>query len=99
MDRGVHQIGILQGIMPDGAQAMLPLFAEPSTTRNRYQYFTKVPGLPGGWEPVVVPVLYRGRNCMTSDFGCDILSSGDNVEVMIGLANRPFTVQIYRELY
>ena len=87
-----EQVGILIG--PKEGQ-ILPLFAQRSVNRNnRYTYWTRT----GDYQPVVVPVTYKGRDCMNDEIACEIVYSGDTLKVP-AMSNMEFTVSLYKDLY
>ncbi len=89
-----EQVGILTSEGED--RKVMPFFAQRSpTNRNRYHYWTRT----GDFQPIVVSVRYKGRDCMSTDgFGCDIVYSGDKIRVP-AISEKDFVVTMYRDLY
>lgn len=90
-----EQVGVLTGETDRGRQ-VLPLYAQRSmTNRNRFSYWTRT----GEFQPIVIPVYYKGRDCMSADgFGCDIVYTGDHMHVPM-MSDKHFVVSLYRNLY
>ena len=89
-----EQVGILTS---EGEQRkVLPFFAQRSpTNRNRYHYWTRT----GDFQPIVVSVRYKGRDCMSTDgFGCDVVYTGDKIHVP-AISDQAFVITMYRDLY
>ncbi len=71
------QIGILTNNQ-GGEALILPLIGrQPMTGRDKWQYYTIS---NTGYMNTKLPVRVNGKSCM-SEYGCEILNSGDNVYV------------------
>lgn len=58
----------------------LPLFGRRTGRGNdRWNYYTRT----NTFNPVPVPIRYKGRDCMESDIGCEELFSGETVDIDI----------------
>lgn len=91
-----RQVGTLSGVKESGAEPrVLPLFASKScANRDRFFYTSRT----DGYNPILVPVFQKGRNCMTDRIGCETLYDGDIVQVP-ALGDSPFVVSLYDSLY
>lgn len=90
-----QQAGVLTADTSSGRQ-ILPLFAQRSNVnRNRYTYWSRT----GDYQPLVVPVNYKGRDCMQDPIGCDILYTGDIVRIPAINPHTDFSVSLYNDLY
>jgi len=58
----------------------LPLYGRRTGRGNdRWNYYTRT----NTFNPVPVPIRYKGRDCMDSDIGCEELFSGETIDVDI----------------
>ena len=58
----------------------LPLFGRRTGRGNdRWNYYTRT----NTYNPVPIPIRYKGRDCMESDIGCEELFSGETVDIDI----------------
>lgn len=58
----------------------LPLFGRRTGRGNdRWNYYTRT----NTYNPVPVPIRYKGRDCMDSDIGCEELFNGETVDIDI----------------
>ncbi len=58
----------------------LPLFGRRTGRGNdRWNYYTRT----NTFNPVPVPIRYKGRDCMDSDIGCEELFSGETIDIDI----------------
>jgi len=58
----------------------LPLFGRRTGRGNdRWNYYTRT----NTYNPVPIPIRYKGRDCMDSDIGCEELFNGETVDIDI----------------
>ena len=95
--RNERQVGTLSALKEGTSENhVLPLFANKScANRDRYFYRSRT----DGFNPVVVPVFLKGRNCMTDRIGCEALYDGDTVQVPALEEGKVFSVSLYEDLY
>ena len=95
--RRERQVGMLTVAKEGGSgNTVLPLFADKScTNRDRFFYSSRT----DGFNPIVVPVFQKGRNCMTDRIGCETLYDGDTVQVPALGEGKTFEVSLYEDLY
>jgi hypothetical protein len=69
----------------------LPLYGRRTGRGNdRWNYYTRT----NTFNPVPVPIRYKGRDCMDSDIGCEELFSGETVD--IDILHKKGKVRTYR---
>ena len=75
VDVAYRQVGILT--QQGGKDLILPLMGRPlEPRRDKWNFYT----MAGNQAQVKLPVKSNGRNC-TSEYGCDDLTTGDQVSV------------------
>ena len=75
VDVAYRQVGILT--QQSGKDLILPLMGRPlEPRRDKWNFYT----MAGNQAQVKLPVKTKGRNC-TSEYGCDDLTTGDQVSV------------------
>ena len=75
VDVAYRQVGILT--QQGGKDLILPLMGRPlEPRRDKWNFYT----MAGNQAQVKLPVKSHGRNC-TSEYGCDDLTTGDQVSV------------------
>lgn len=92
-----QQVGTLTTLKEGSSEnRVLPLFANKSwANRDRFFYSART----DGFNPLVVPVYHKGRNCMTDRIGCETLYDGDTVHVPAFGESKTFAVSLYQDLY
>jgi hypothetical protein len=80
----------------DGAfNEVFPLYAAKNRMhRERYFYHTQT----GAYNPIRLPVHYKGRNCMKDDIGCETVYDDDMVTVPALGTSEDFKVSLYENL-
>lgn len=69
----------------------LPLYGRRTGRGNdRWNYYTRT----NTFNPVPVPIRYKGRDCMDSDIGCEELFSGETID--IDILHKKGKVRTYR---
>lgn len=75
---------------------VFPLYAAKNPMhRERYFYHTQT----GAYNPIRLPVHYKGRNCMKDDIGCETVYDDDVVAVPSLGSSKDFKVSLYENLY
>ena len=74
-DTAYRQVGILTRI--NGTETILPIMGRPlHANRNKWQFYT----MSDRNQNLKLPLSNGGKSC-TGEYGCDNLTSGDNVYV------------------
>lgn len=69
----------------------LPLYGRRTGRGNdRWNYYTRT----NTFNPVPVPIRYKGRDCMDTDIGCEELFSGETID--IDILHKKGKVRTYR---
>jgi hypothetical protein len=69
----------------------LPLYGRRTGRGNdRWNYYTRT----NTFNPVPVPIRYKGRDCMDSDIGCEELFNGETID--IDILHKKGKVRTYR---